>query len=157
MPKPIIILLAIICLLGCAVFIYGIGLACIFTLENKPSEVYPSFLASTVTSIAAVLSTNLGGVVGIAIVTPQSTLRDRKAWNPLRLFTDPSPTSVQVVACYIYIVALVAAGVVWAMKSFVETAQIATLIPQLSKTLLGIIVGVMALSLNQNTTPKPEK
>ena len=154
MSKPILYLLAFLIFTGCVAFIYGISQACIKSWPMANGDyLIPIFLSSTVTSIAAVLSTNLGAVLGITISNPTSSLRNLKTWNPINLFINPSPTVFQTVACYVYIVSLTAAAIVWAHRQFVSE-NIVPLIPELTKSLLGVIVGVLAISLNTQN-PKP--
>jgi len=157
MPKPITFLLSVLIALGCATFAYGIFKACAVSLQRVPDlSLMPLFLASAVTSIAAVLATNLGAVLGIAIANPQSLYRQRKSWNPLRAFTNPNPTVWQTLACYVYIIGLLAAAVVWGIKNFTtDNKQIVALIPEMTKSLLGVIVGALAVSLNTSNSLAP--
>jgi hypothetical protein len=156
MNKPITYLLGVLIFIGCGTFIYGIVLACIHSwpCTNGLYEI-PPFLSSTVTSIAAVLSTNLGAVLGIAATNPNSGFRDSSAWNPISFFTNPTPSVIQTIACYVYILALIIAAIVWAHRDFIaDASKIVPLIPELTKSLLGVIVGVLAISLNTQN-PKP--
>ena len=154
MNKPINYLLGLLVFLGCGLFAYGIGQACILSWSpNNSSYDMASFLTSSVTSIAAILSTNLGAVLGITFSTPDSNSRfkrnESENWNPISFFKDPNQTNIQIIACYVYILSLIVAGIVWAHRDFItETNKIVPLIPDLTKSLLGVIVGVLAISLN---------
>lgn len=151
MNKPITYLLGFLIFIGCGAFVYGIALACIKSWNATANEI-PPFLSGTVTSIAAVLSTNLGAVLGITVSNPGSKFRESKSWNPLSFFTSPSPSVIQTIVCYVYILSLIAAAIVWAHRDFTtETTIIVPLIPELTKSLLGVIVGVLAISLNTNS------
>jgi hypothetical protein len=157
MPKPITYLLSILIALGCVTFAYGVIKACMISLEKAPDlSLMPLFLASAVTSIAAVLATNLGAVLGIAIANPQSLYRQSSTWNPLKVFSKPDPTTWQTLACYVYIIGLLSAAVVWGIKNFTtDSNQIVALIPEMTKSLLGVIVGALAVSLNTNNSIAP--
>jgi hypothetical protein len=158
MNKPIRYLLAFVVMIGCGAFVYGVYLACYVSWFNPARHgkyEIPIFLASTVTSIASVLSTNLGAVLGITIIINDSKFSQPKAWNLLSLFTDPNPTNIQTTACYVYILSMLGAAIVWAHRDFENDAlRIVYLIPELTKSLLGVIVGVLAISLNTPATGK---
>ena len=154
MSLPIKILIGFLIFIGYAVYIYGVSVACIVSLEapKKDDLVMGPFLSSAVTTIAAVLSTNLGAILGIATSNVGSSLRKSSTWNPIRIFTDPDPTAFQIIACYIYVFSLLAAGVVWLIvESKEDSHQLVALIPEMTKTLLGVIVGALAISLNTQT------
>lgn len=150
MNKPIAYLLGFLFLIGCGAFIYGIIKACIKSWPKDGSDyTMPEFLASAVTSIAAVLSTNLGAVLGITVTNPQSEFNEAETWNTLTFLTNPSPSVLQTFACYIYVISLLTCAIVWARRNFIsEPGKIVPLIPELTKSLLGVIVGVLAVSLN---------
>jgi len=141
-------LISFILLLGCAAFLYGVWKACFlsWTSTGYPDQM-PVFLSGVVTTMAAVFSTNLGAVLGISITQPSSAFRIKGAWNPLNLFTSPTPTVVQTTACYIYILSLIAAAIVWAKRDFDPDANhLVPLIPVLTKSLLGVMLGLIAVS-----------
>lgn len=150
MQKQITFLLGFLALLGCVAFVYGVGQACVKSWPHGTADYdLPEFLSSTVISIAAVFATNLGAVLGISVNNPNSILKEKEVWNPLSIFRNPSPLNFQIIACYIYIVALIASSIVWAHRDFTnEVGVITPLIPELSKSLLGVIVGALAVVLN---------
>ncbi len=150
MPKPLNYLLATLIGLACIAFLYGIARACIISLKKEPDiSQMPSFLSSVVTSIAAIFATNLGAVLGITISNPQSILSRSENWIPFNITATNAPTAFQVTACYIYVVGLLAAAIVWARKNFsADPKAIIPLIPELTKSLLGVMIGALAISLN---------
>ena len=156
MNKPITYLLGLLIFLGCGLFVYGILKACLLSWSPENSSYdMASFLTGSVTSIAAILSTNLGAVLGISLSAPNSSrFKISENWNPISFFTKPNQTNIQIIACYIYILSLLAAGIVWAHRDFItETNKIVPLIPELTKSLLGVIVGVLAITLNIKSNP----
>lgn len=155
MKKPITYLLGLFIFIGCAIYIYCIALACI---ESWPrfQSVYeiPVFLSTTVTSIAALVATNLGAVLGITITKSNSLFGESKTWKPLTAFSEPEPTNFQATAFYIYVLSLIACGVIWAVRKFEpDPTLIVPLIPEMTKSLLGVIIGVLAMSLNIQQPP----
>lgn len=153
MRNPIQNLLGLFIYLGCAFYIYGIALACIKSWPPGAVDFdFKVFLATTVTSIAALLATNLGAVLGITITNPNSSFHKTKTWNPLSAITNPEPNKYQVIAIYVYVASLLACTIVWGKKGFTEeTTHIIPIIPEMTKTLIGVIIGSLALGLNIKT------
>lgn len=148
---PIGILKILLIAIACVSFIYGIYKACKISwpLDDPDTSLMPAFLSNLVTSIAAILATNLGAVVGFTVTNESSIFRDSSTWSLTNLFTENASGSWQTLACYIYILGLLAAAIVWARKNFTaDDSEIMSLIPQLTKSLVGVIIGVLAISLN---------
>ena len=148
MDKAIQYLIVFLFAVGGLAYLYGIFKACWISLQKNPvvSDM-PAFLSSTITSIGAVLATNLGAVLGITI-TKASPEFSEAVLHPLIAFTTLSVTSVQVIACYLYIISLVAVSIVWGKKDFTpDPNKVVSTIPELTKTFLGVIVGVFAITL----------
>ena len=149
-PPAIRYLFAFLIILAGIAYGYGIAEACIVSWPKVVIQAkMPEFLTNVVTTLATVLATNLGAVLGITFTNSSSPLRNSKNWNPLNVFSENSPTVLQTAACYIYVVGLLAAAVTWAHKDFspnpVDTVR---LIPDLTKSLLGIIAGALVVALN---------
>lgn len=152
MNKSIAVLTGVLIGIGCLAYLAGVAWACV---ESWPSHSgnyeMPHFVTDLVTSISAILATNLGAVLGIGATNPHSSFAQTAAWNPLNIGRNPSPQVFQTAACYVYIISLVVAGVVWAKRGFITDAdQIVSIIPEFTKTLAGVIVGVLAIALNSN-------
>jgi hypothetical protein len=154
MKQPANYLLVALISIGCIAFFAGIWMACRYTLNGDPGDM-PTFISSLVTSIAAVLATNLGAVLGIAKTQPASPFRMAATWNPANLLSGDTASVIQTIACYIYIAGLLAAAIVWGKCGFKEDNSIVPLVEQLSKSLAGVVVGALAVSLNIQTTPTP--
>lgn len=148
--NPIGILKVLLISLACISFIYGIYKACKISLEKEPDlTLMPAFLSNLVTSIAAILATNLGAVIGITVINDNSEFRNLSTWNLTNLFSENAPSAWQALACFIYILGLLAAAIVWAIKNFTsDEKKVVSLIPELTKSLVGVVVGVLAISLN---------
>ena len=149
MSQPVKLLIGILVFIGFIFYFYGVWQACAISLEEikpgKTPRVMPEFLASVVTAIGAVLATNVGAVLGIAITQSASKYRLSKSWNPANFFSQTE--TMQTVACYVYIICLFGAAIVWGKENF--RTDVVTIIPEMAKTLLGIIVGCLAISLNK--------
>lgn len=106
----------------------------------------PGFLSDLVTSIAAVLATNFGAVLGLP--PARAALFSLSSAGAESLFTGDLTDVAQRVACWLYMIGLVAAAIVWAIKNFTtDDKQIVPLIPQLTRSLIGVAIGALAVIL----------
>lgn len=147
---PINILIVFLITIACFSFLFGIYKASYISWQKVPDTLLmPAFLSNVVTSIAAVLATNLGAVLGYANADTHSLFRNPATWNPLNLFSSGSVSPAQAFACYIYVLGLLSATVVWGYKNFTtDEKQVVPLLPQLTKSLLGVVIGALAIALN---------
>ena len=165
MNKPVNNLLGLLLLIGCIAYLFGIGFACVQSWsEGRTSYELPAFLSNTLTSISALFSTNLGAILGISAVKNNTNFNDTATWNPaktwrkIKKWENPSMSEFQVILCYVYIFALFSCSIVWAHRSFeTDVTQVNTIIPEMTKSLLGVVVGVLAFSLNNNGSNVNEK
>ena len=102
-----------------------------------------------VSSMTPVFATNLGAVVGIGVL-PSNVFN---YWNPLAVFKSKLTTvehvvSLQIFACYFYMTCVVGAMLVWGVLDFTEDPlKIVLLLPELGKSLIGVVVGAVAALL----------
>ena len=134
------LILVLVALAG-LLFIVGIVVAGYCSLRNKPENM-PEFLAQATTVIGGTLSTNLGAVLGLSVA--QST-------NPspalAEVMAAPANT-LQVGAAWLYVGGLIIALVLWGVNRFSNQPQkVVSTLPDLTKTLLGVVVGAMAVAL----------
>ena len=157
MNTNVVILISIILAIGCVAFLYGIYKACEVSLKKTPPDPteMPSALSSIVTTIGAILATNLGAVLGIQLSNSTLAFEDSTLWHISLLFKG-TPTGFQIIFCYIYLGALVAVATVWVIRKF-NDQNVIPLIPELSKTLIGIIIGVLALTLSTKPPSDSQK
>ena len=163
--KPLIFLLI---LLAAGLFTYGIFLAGINSLKGVHE--IPSFFSNAVIVISGVLSTNFGAVLGISLKPPQlapaasfmglrptglsakgpSNSQASVAGNINPIEPDLSQ-KLQVIACWIYILGLLAGTVFYiiALANGQKDEDIVPLITEISKTLMGVIVGVLGVALSR--------
>lgn len=152
MNKSITYLTGFLVVLGCLGYLYVVGWACVksWPLHAENYEL-PSFLTNLATSIGALMATNLGAVLGIRVTDPHSKFSQAKTWTLTAVKLDPSPAVFQTFACYVYVLSLLAATIVWGHREFITDAgQIVPIIPEFTKTFAGVIVGALAISLNRN-------
>ena len=172
--KSISYLTNFILLLAGGFYIYGVFSACKVSWgENEAAyKAFSPNLSFAVTTIAGILATNFGAVLGITISNPLSRFRNTETWNPLNFFSATDPKKLQVFACYFYIFTLLAAGIVWAHQDFddavkaelkdgkeIITLNFVPLVFELSKTLIGVLIGTLTLVLNtkpDNGSIKPD-
>ena len=142
-----------------AIYAYGIIMATIQSLAH--STKIPEPLDSIVSTIGAILLTNLGAVLGISVAKPQSalsrmtlisrpqttTLAATQAINP----TDPATERelIQFVAVVFYLAVLVACFIVWAINTFRsgDPFPVVNIVEQNGKNLLGVIAAYVAFIL----------
>lgn len=131
-------------------FLYGVYLAIRYSCAETPT-LMPEFVNYAITAIGGVLATNFGAVLGLKIAdgTKFSSFR-------IRALTAPVPGAMQIGAAFLYVLVLLVAVIAWALLKFESNPDIIVpAIPRLSQTLLGVIVGALAVVLN--VTHKPNE
>ena len=139
-------LLGFIILLGFLTYIGVIAWACFITLKGDEPLVLPEIVAGLITSISGILSINLGSVLGFVISLKSLTYYENSIQNPFIFFISPSVTNLQISACYIYILCLTSATIIWGLKGF-KTNKAVPILSELTKSFIGIIIGTLAVVL----------
>ncbi len=146
----LIVLLVVLAGLG---FVLGIAEAGYYTAKRTPAAM-PRFLAQVVTTVGAVLATNLGAVLGLSVADVQSASTGLPLARAFALSSwlaapgVPVGTQVQIAAAWIYVIGLIAAAFLWGLRGFSDNpAVVVPTLPELSRTLLGVIVGALAVAL----------
>lgn len=139
--------------LGCALYIYGLVKAATISLPKSPDVTQmPEFLATVVTSIGGVLALNFGAVTGL-LITNAGVAGGK--FSLVAAATKPSTTQAQIWAAFVYFLCLLAMGIVWCIKDFTpDTTKVVAIIPEMTKTLIGVVAGAAAVVL---ATPTPQK
>jgi hypothetical protein len=161
--KPLVILLAS---LAGLLYIFSIGNAITATFSEDIKPI--GFLAEAATVIGGILSTNLGAVLGVTFTQPPN--------QPLAIGGTPvimglrssiqskqqrasgvanSTQKLQIIACWVYVLCLLAALVAWLIAQAKDVPHVVPLLPEMAKTLLGVIVGALTVVLGGRTDPKP--
>ncbi len=108
-------------------YAYGIIRAIQLSLWGQPHD-FPVALSTTISSIQALLLTNLGALLGISVVNPQSAVANalmlkprNKASGNLQV-APPDPLmmrdKIQLAALVIYVVSLIACTITWMHFNF---------------------------------------
>lgn len=120
-------------------FLYVVFLAILYSFKETPDKM-PEIANWAITAIGGVLAINLGGVLGLKIA---------EGYLKIKALKEPTPSVIQIVAAFLYVLILIVAFVVWAILGFEsKPEEIVPAIPSLSKTLCGVLVGALAVALN---------
>ena len=115
-------------------------------------EKMPSFLTNLVITVGGVLGTNFGAVVGLSMSKSQA-FTEVSFFQPFGVQKNESVKikgneRLQVIAAWGYVIGLVMAVIFWLGTNFSEEpGTVVLLLPELSKTLIGVIVGALAVAL----------
>ena len=135
------IVTGILALAAIVFFFYAIIKAYQYSNNGEPGNM-PSFLRNAIVAIGGLLATNYGAVFGISVVQGDSPT------NGLFHFSANLSTGFREIAAIIYLLALIIAFIFWARLKFKNDPNIVVdSLPLLSKTLLGIMVAMLALWL----------
>ncbi len=133
-----------------SIYIYAIYVAIFHPINpNDPVKIHiPDPLNTLANMLGAILSLNLGAVLGISIVKPKSALAAMTLLNRNEAL-PPDPVTmrdiIQYIAVIIYLLALIACFIKWCTSSFIETPKpVVELVVQNGKELIGVIVGYTA-------------
>jgi hypothetical protein len=136
----ITMLVLVLVALAALLFLGGIVSAGYWSLKSQPDNM-PAFLAQATTVIGGTLSTNLGAVLGLAVA--------QSARGMVSLPSVPAlARPLQIGAAWVYVGGLLLALAFWAWNKFsTEPDKVVSTLPDLTKTLLGVVVGVLAIAL----------
>lgn len=156
--RPLIILLVT---LAGLIFAYAIIQAGINSLRSV--QAFPDFLSNAVVIIAGVLSTNFGSVLGITLVPPKGGAPEPAKFLGLRptiqsgkkasnANTTDGTQKLQIIASWVYVGGLTVATIFYiiAISKNIPNAGIVPLLPELSKTLIGVLFGALTVALGRN-------
>ena len=150
MTKAIKILLFFFVAFAGLFFLYGVVQAIYYSFAKTPTEM-PAFLTFSITAIGGVLATNFGAVLGLKIAEGTRFFSFKKTG----LMEEQVPSTIQIAATFLYAFVLVGAFIAWLLLKFESNPKLIVLaIPNLSKTLVGVAVGALAVALNVNHKKK---
>jgi|GEM_PF-1685494 len=145
-------------------YLYGIFYAIFMPDEVLNSQkiiigyTIPEPLDTLVSTIGAILLTNLGAVLGISVSQPQSGLAG-KTLILSKSVKIPDPLTkrelIQIVSVMIYILTLIACFVAWGYSTFGSSEDLKPVVPFVQlygKTLIGVITAYIAFVLGVNRT-----
>lgn len=144
---PVTLLLLTLVAVAGLLFIGGIIAAGVLSLRNKPAAM-PAFPAQAITVIGGILSTNLGAILGLSVAENVGlSAINAEPWYAL------TSENLQIGAAYLYIGGLLLAFLFWLLNRFSDKPdQVVSTLPELTKTLLGVLVGALAVALGVSQT-----
>jgi hypothetical protein len=144
-------------LLAFGLYFFGIayGIYRCFPSSGAPIPL-PDALDIMISSLGAILLTNLGAVLGISVANPSSALAKKimPAFTNKAVENIENPMNLreqlQYMAMLIYLLCLTACFICWAVKGFKADAQyVIAIIPQMGKTLIGVVTAYLAFILGK--------
>lgn len=134
-------LVTILVLLAALFYLFGIIMAVWISIKGK--KLMDDFLSNIITVIGGVLATNLGAFLGINIAQGTS--------EASFTFQMGATGNMQAIAAYFYVICLVVAVAGWFVAKSKGSTTIVPILPELAKTLLGVIMGALTIGLGSNT------
>lgn len=141
-------------------YAFGIGYAIHISWSTVPitQAVYPEALSTAISSIQALMLTNLGVVLGISITNPTSSLaktimlHNSKAAPSGVSESIPNPLAfrekIQLTAMVIYILSLIACLVTWGHDGFSSAGtDVLDTISQSGKMFIGVVLAYLTAVL----------
>lgn len=136
-------------------YIYGIADAIILSISEKTDK-FSEFVATTISSMQALLLTNLGALLGVSVARPQSAVArnlflgqnattelTEEEKDPL-LFKE----KVQMFALTIFMLSLIACLVTWIIKEFnPEAGKVVPVVVDSCKVFVAVGLAYVALFL----------
>ena len=143
MKDPINPLFRIIGMAGLLGYFGAIIYAGVESLRTDGPPEIPEILTFVVTSVGGILATFWGALLAV--------YRSRKPPSPGS--SDGKFTKIQVIAAYGFIIALATGTLFWIVDGLSENS--AVILRNCAYTLVGTIVGVLAVMLNVDPPPPP--
>jgi hypothetical protein len=133
-------------------------------LGDVDKDTYPPALSTAISSIQALLLTNLGVLLGVSVANPtsavarsmllQNAVKSGPAAATLAPPTDPLELreKIQLFALGIYIISLIACTIGWAHDDFAtDNNKIIDLVSQSGKMLIGVALAYLTAVLRKQT------
>lgn len=133
-------LVTILVLLAALFYLYGIIMAVWISVKGKKNM--DDYLSNIITVIGGVLATNLGAFLGINI--------SRGTSEASLTFQSGTTGILQAAAAYFYVICLIVAVIGWFVAKSKNSTTIVSILPELAKTLMGVIVGALTVALGNN-------
>jgi hypothetical protein len=139
-------------------YCYGIFEAIRLSWNETPIKEndFPAFLATTISSIQALLLTNLGILLGIAIAKPDSDVARQLMLGNIHKqritgeIKDPLEIKekIQLFSLVIYIISLIACMITWVKNDFSSAyTDIVSLISESGKMFIGVVLAYLTAVL----------
>ncbi len=137
-------------------YVYGLFEAIHLSWSTVPIKDtdFPPFLSTTISSMQALLLTNLGILLGISITKPDSVIARQlmlgKNDMEIKEVKDPLEMreKIQLLSLVIYITGLIACMVTWAKNDFSSNpADVVSLIAESGKMFIGVVLAYLTAVL----------
>jgi hypothetical protein len=139
-------------------YLYGIIRAIQLSLCGSVQD-YPIALSTTISSIQALLLTNLGALLGISVTNPQSGIAHalmlknglrNNATGALQQLAPPDPLvlrdKIQLFALVVYIASLIACTITWIHFKFeTDSKKIVDCVSQSGKMFIGVCLAYLTV------------
>jgi hypothetical protein len=144
---------------------YGIGAAVELSWGRGPiTESYNNVIYTTVGSIQALLLTNLGVLLGISFVKPESAIARQVLLSTSKLAQIKGPVpplelreKIQLFAVVLYVVSLIVCSITWIVDDFsTDTKDVVPIIPDSGKMFLGVALAYLTAVLSNPQTKRDE-
>ena len=129
------------------------GYCTLWILDAPQPSKMPPYLSWAVTIIGGVLATNFGAVLGISLSPDIDKFGDVAMFKPLQSSNKPESSQetklekVQILAAYAYFIGMILAVIMFVLSGLEEDpTKVVSILPELSKTLIGAAVGALAVS-----------
>ncbi len=147
-------------LIFAAISFYGYGIFEAIRLSWSKTPIgesdFPAFLATTISSIQALLLTNLGILLGISIAKPESGVAMQLMLGKIDKqkitaeIKDPLEIKekIQLFSLVIYIISLIACMITWAKNDFSSApTDVVSLIAESGKMFIGVVLAYLTAVL----------
>jgi hypothetical protein len=164
MKNPIIAYSGWVLILGAlAFYLSGIYQAIDLTWQNRPlpdSAKNLDYLFSSVSSIQAMLLTNLGVLLGISIKAPDSAVAQHlllsKGTPPNGLASVKDPLQlrekIQLFALIVYLISLIGCLMAWIHVDFeTRSTHVIATVPESAKMFIGVVLAYLSIALTPAT------
>lgn len=130
-------------------YMYGIGDAIVCTLREDQTKIvaFPEIIAGTLSSIQALLLTNLGIVLGISISRPDSAMA--RQLIPRSRPAAPLPSmalrdTIRLFGVVLFLLALIACVITWGKAGFVtDSTKVVPLVSESGKMFFGVVLAYL--------------
>ena len=138
------IIVSALLLIGAGGYLFSVIIAVRLTLKSTP-ELMPSFLNQIIDSLGSAFSITFGAFLGI-------TIKNNSEVSSFLSLLD-SNEKLMFYASILYLISLIISVVGWGLTNFSDDPnRVVPCVKNMSKSLLGIIVGVVGVALGISPT-----
>lgn len=166
MKSPVVFYVGWLLLLATVGFYgYGIIHAIVLSLQYGPIDKskFPEYITTTMSTIQAMLLTNLGVLLGVSIAKPDSPIAEQMLFRKSSKLMEPEVAKdpmdlrlqIQLFGLVVYIISLVACMITWGINKFsLEPTEVMPLVSESGKMFMGVALAYATFILGTNAVPK---